>query len=203
MPSLPLPPSHAPRVVMTLPGGALCRPRRVDPAALQRLVRLGTAAAPPGDYPGSAVARRARAAAEWRRLEREGLSWRAVQAFHGRYKYLLMAHDPARYRTLGRYLSEAAREPVARAAPHYIDELLTGLSQMATRGSHANVLQHLSGYLKRQLTAAEKAAMRVAIEQYQRGEAVLDVPKSLLRCHFERHPHPYIARQAYLEPACS
>ncbi len=74
------------------------------------------------------------------------------------------------------------------------------MRRCATRGSHGNVLLHLSGYLKRDLATEDRRELRELIEQYRHGSVPLVVPLTLLKHHFRRHPHAYIAQQAYLQP---
>lgn len=138
--------------------------------------------------------------AQWRALLGEGLTRRGLLDFHARYKYQLMASDPACYRELGRMLGGVGEHPVADLAPRYFSALMKGLSRCATRGTHSNVLQHLSGYLKQVLSRDEKAEMQALIDKYRAGIVPLVVPMTLLKHHFARHPHPYIAQQAYLQP---
>ena len=138
--------------------------------------------------------------AEWQRLLQQGLTRRALIAFHSRYKYLLMATDPMRYKSLGRLLGRLADYDLADLAPQYFSELMSALKKCATRGTHSNVLQHLSGYLKRALSADEKQEMQQLIGQYRDGIVPLVVPLTLLKHHFRRHPDRYIAEQAYLQP---
>ncbi|MEQ4537423.1 DUF523 and DUF1722 domain-containing protein [Pseudomonas berkeleyensis] len=138
--------------------------------------------------------------AEWQHLLQQGLSRRALIAYHSRYKYLLMATDPARYKSLGQLLGNLARHDLADLAPHYFSELMAALKKCATRGTHSNVLQHLSGYLKRTLSSDEKQEMQQLIGQYRAGIVPLVVPLTLLKHHFRRHPDRYIASQAYLQP---
>ncbi|WPC05932.1 YbgA family protein [Pseudomonas sp. MBLB4123] len=138
--------------------------------------------------------------AEWQRLLREGLTRRALIAFHSRYKYLLMATAPLQYRALGRLLGDLARHDLAELAPRYFRELMTALKQCATRGTHSNVLQHLSGYLKRGLSPDERQELHALIGQYRGGIVPLVVPLTLLKHHLRRHPDAYLAQQAYLQP---
>ncbi|MGQ7959103.1 YbgA family protein [Pseudomonas sp. SP16.1] len=138
--------------------------------------------------------------AEWQRLLQRGLTRRALIAFHSRYKYLLLATDAQRYRTLGRLLGDLALHDLAALAPRYFSELMAALKKCATRGTHSNVLQHLAGYLKRSLSAPEKQEMQQLIGQYREGVVPLVVPLTLLKHHFRRHPDHYVAEQAYLQP---
>ena len=138
--------------------------------------------------------------AEWQRLLQQGLTRRALIAYHSRYKYLLMATDPLRYKSLGRMLGNIAQHDLGELAPRYFSELMSALKKCATRRTHSNVLQHLSGYLKRALSADEKQEMQQLISQYRDGIVPLVVPMTLLKHHFRRHPDRYIAEQAYMQP---
>jgi len=138
--------------------------------------------------------------AEWQRLQRDGLTRKGLIGFHERYKYQLMASSRVQYQQLGRTLAQSAAIPLQAFAPRYFRQLMSALRQPANRGSHSNVLQHISGYLKRALSAAEKQELQQLIEQYRLGVVPLVVPMTLLKHHFRRHPHAYIARQAYLQP---
>ncbi len=138
--------------------------------------------------------------AEWQRLQGDGLTRKALSGFHERYKYQLMATHREQYRTLGRAVAQSADTPLQEFAPRYFSQLMEALKQPASRGSHSNVLQHLSGYLKRVLSPADKQELHKLIDQYRIGIVPLVVPITLIKHHFRRHPHAYIERQAYLQP---
>ena len=138
--------------------------------------------------------------AEWQRLQRSGLTRHGLIAFHSRYKYQLMASCREQYRALGREVARSASTPLEVFAPRYFSQLMTALKQPASRGSHTNALQHLSGYLKRALSPEEKQELQHLIRQYREGIVPLVVPMTMLKYHFRRHPDLYIERQAYLQP---
>ena len=138
--------------------------------------------------------------AEWQRLLAGGLSRQALVAFHARYKYQLMASDPLQYRALGRLVADLGSQPLDELAPRYFSQFMAALRRPATRGTHSNVLQHLSGYLKRALGGEERRELQQLIDSYRQGIVPLVVPITLLKHHFRRHPHDYIAQQAYLQP---
>ena len=54
------------------------------------------------------------------------------------------------------------------------------LGQIATNRKHANVLQHLMGYLKEYLEISDKGEMAELINQYRQGFLPLVVPLTLL-----------------------
>ena len=136
----------------------------------------------------------------WQDLLKAGLTRRSLTEFHARYKYLLMAHHPVQYKTLGNLLGSLGKNPPQAIAGQYFSELMQALKQCATRRTHSNVLRHLSGYLKKSISAADKQEMQQIIDQYLHGIVPLVVPLTLLKHHFRLHPDPYIARQVYLQP---
>ncbi|WP_443190323.1 YbgA family protein [Pseudomonas indica] len=138
--------------------------------------------------------------AEWQRLRAEGLTRKAILSYHARYKYLLMANNPLQYKALGRLLGDIGQYHPEELGPRYFRDLMAALQRCATRRTHSNVLQHLSGYLRQRIDHDEKAEIQQLIEQYRKGVVPLVVPLTLLKHHFRRHPDDYVARQAYLQP---
>lgn len=137
---------------------------------------------------------------DWQRLCAEGLTRKGILAFHSRHKYLLMAHNPLKYRELGRLLAGIGDHDPHEFGPHYFSALMAALKKPATRGTHANVLQHLSGYLRRALPNEDRQEIQQLIEQYRNGTIPLVVPLTMLKYHFRRHPDRYVELQAYMQP---
>ena len=72
--------------------------------------------------------------ASWQQLLGEGLSRHRLLAFHARYKYLLMAHSPAHYKSLGNLLGGMAKgEDLDALGSGYFSALMSGLKKCATR----------------------------------------------------------------------
>ncbi len=136
----------------------------------------------------------------WQQLKKKGLSYKAIIQFHASYKYCLMARSPSNYVEPGRLLADAGNHNIDELATRYFSLLMDNLSVLATRKTHANVLMHLQGYLKKVLSAKEKKELSNIIEQYRNDQVPLIVPITLLKHHFNNHPDPYIAQQAYLQP---
>ncbi len=138
--------------------------------------------------------------ADWQRLLAEGLTRRGLTEFHARYKYQLMANNPLQYKALGKRLGNMGSEDATRVGPAYFSKLMAALKRCATRGTHANVLLHISGYLKQSISTEDKRELLHLITQYREGIVPLVVPLTLLKHLFRLHPDPYIARQVYLQP---
>ena len=140
------------------------------------------------------------ACANWRELHQGGISAAKLIDFHSRYKYTLMAHAPQSYTDLGRMLADAGKQDAHSLGEKYFAALMASLERKASRKSNTNVLMHLQGYLKNDLSGREKEKLGEVIEQYRNGIIPLIVPVTLLRNHFHTYPNDYIARQSYMQP---
>jgi len=120
--------------------------------------------------------------------------------FHTAEKLLLLAHDRAGHRELGRLV--ACARDVSRGAlrRRYSDGFMTTLGRRATRRKHTDVLQRAQGHLERLLAADARRALAEAIEDYRLERAPLIVPLTLLRHHVRAHGVEDLAGQSYLEP---
>jgi uncharacterized protein YbgA (DUF1722 family)/uncharacterized protein YbbK (DUF523 family) len=138
--------------------------------------------------------------ARWQALRRQPLSKKGIIDFHTRHKLLLLAHSPSAYRELGGLLARLDNASLDALADRYIERLMQVLKTQASRKRHVNVLQHLLGYLRKQVDDANRADLANVIDDYRRGLVPLVVPVTLLQHHFRRNPNPYISRQVYLNP---
>jgi uncharacterized protein YbgA (DUF1722 family) len=122
-------------------------------------------------------------------------------AFHTAHKLTMMAHSPSHYRKMGRLVAQAGSMAVVELVDEYSRLLMEGLKVIATPGRHANVLQHLMGYLKRELNTGDKAELMEQIEDYRRELMPLIVPLTLLKHHLRRPSIPeWVHVQTYLNP---
>ena len=119
-------------------------------------------------------------------------------AFHARHKLQLLAHDPARYRSAGRVVAAAGTAPREQSALAYRDVFLAAMAVTATRGRHANALQHAYSRIGRELDRPRRHDLVARIEAYRRGEEPLSVPIALL-AHYALGL-PWLAEQTYLRP---
>jgi uncharacterized protein YbgA (DUF1722 family)/uncharacterized protein YbbK (DUF523 family) len=121
-------------------------------------------------------------------------------AFHTAHKYLLLAHSPTAYARLGRHVAEVTRHPRKAWLDGYGDAFMRGLTVLATTRKHVNVLQHIVGFFKDRLVAAEKRELLARIDDYARGLVPLVVPITLINHHVARFDVAYVRDQVYLRP---
>ena len=121
--------------------------------------------------------------------------------FHARNKLTLMAHSSVGQRELGRLVAAPRRGGFAAVRDAYGAKFMETLKTLATPKKHANVLQHLLGFLKEHLDRDDKAEMVDVIERYRIGLVPLVVPITLLLHHARRNPVPdWFREQTYLHP---
>lgn len=136
----------------------------------------------------------------WRRTMAEGFTPGRLVSFHTRHKLLLLSHSEVHYRAAGRLVADAGRRDRTTLAGEYLATFMEGMRRQATRRRHANVLQHLAGYLKRRIDSGDRQALAALIDEYRTGAVPLVVPIRFLRHHFRRAPDRYAEMQHYLEP---
>jgi uncharacterized protein YbgA (DUF1722 family)/uncharacterized protein YbbK (DUF523 family) len=134
----------------------------------------------------------------WKQLLSEGLSPQSLTRFHARHKLIIMSHGD--YRPLGQLLASVTQDNILAIAEQYILQLMTLLKTVVNRSNHVNVLQHIQGYLKKELSADNKAELCELIERYRHGEVPLIVPLTLLKHHFRQSPDAYIEDSYYMSP---
>lgn len=119
--------------------------------------------------------------------------------FHTELKLLLLAHNQAEYRRLGRLVAEQ-QEIDAAFARQYIEAIMAALGKPATRANHTNVLQHIQGYFGQHLSKDQKAELSGLILDYHDGVQPLLAPLTLLRHYLREYPNDYLQGQRYLNP---
>lgn len=127
-------------------------------------------------------------------------SVRGLMSFHEKHKQLIMAHSEKLCREMGRLLAGTGRGAAARVRGAYEGMLLEALKSLATPARHVNVLMHMLGYFKKELTACEKQEMLGIIREYRAGNLPLVVPVTMLRHYVNRYGVAYLAGQVYLDP---
>ena len=120
--------------------------------------------------------------------------------FHTAHKLLLMAHSPEVYRSMGALVAHGSDLPLPELLRRYEELFMKGLALHATTRKNTNVLQHMMGYFKQQLSAGEKAELLEVIGQYHDHLTPLIVPLTLLRHYVRKYGQQYLQGQVYLSP---
>jgi uncharacterized protein YbgA (DUF1722 family) len=65
---------------------------------------------------------------------------------------------------------------------------------------HTNVLHHVMGYFKKNLSTDEKQELLEVIDEYRRGLIPLIVPVTLMNHYVRKYDESYLKEQTYLNP---
>ncbi len=123
----------------------------------------------------------------------------ALVDFHTRHKLLLLAHSQEHYRRMGRFIATMP-EPAEEACRQYGTLLAETMRVRTTAKKHCNVLLHILGYFKQELSPDEKQEVLEMIEAYRLEEVPLIVPITLLNHYVRKLDQPYLRDQYYLHP---
>lgn len=120
--------------------------------------------------------------------------------FHTSHKLMLMAHSPEHYRIAGQITASANKSNLKNKQSDYLKNLMAGLKKAATPRKNFNVLQHILGYFKNDLTSDEKRETLEIMENYKNELIPLIVPVTLLNHYINKYNQEYLKGQYYLHP---
>jgi uncharacterized protein YbgA (DUF1722 family) len=120
--------------------------------------------------------------------------------FHTRHKLLIMSHSPKHYGLLGKLVAQMKAIPLPEIYERYQTLLMEALRLKSTIKKNVNVLLHVMGYFKRNLSSAEKEELLEIIEEYRQSYIPLIVPVTLLNHYVRKYDRAYLKDQYYLHP---
>jgi uncharacterized protein YbgA (DUF1722 family)/uncharacterized protein YbbK (DUF523 family) len=136
----------------------------------------------------------------WREMNEQNRSKGGLVDFHSRHKLLIMAHSPKQYQDLGQWVAQGKGVSLDDLINQYQEMLSSALRQKPTNKKNANVLQHILGYFKKDLSPDEKQEALEVIENYALGLVPLIVPVTLMNHYVRKYHQPYLRDQYYLNP---
>jgi uncharacterized protein YbgA (DUF1722 family)/uncharacterized protein YbbK (DUF523 family) len=120
--------------------------------------------------------------------------------FHAEHKLMLMAHSEKHMREMGKLVAQAKRLPAGEIYARYQALLMDALKTRATVKKNCNVLTHMLGFFKKQLSSDEKQELMEVTERYRSRYVPLIVPITLFNHFVRKYDQPYLASQYYLSP---
>src|SRR4030042_3520682 len=136
----------------------------------------------------------------WREVLGKKESRGNVVDFHTKHKLLILSHSPKHYQMMGKLVAQAKDLALNELYRQYQAILMEALQLKTTPKKNSNVLQHLMGYFKEQLSADEKKELLEVIEHYRQEYIPLIVPITLIQHYVRNYDKPYLKEQVYLHP---
>lgn len=136
----------------------------------------------------------------WREFLMRKRSRGALVQFHTEHKLLILSHSPGHYRHMGRLVAQGAGMPISALYQAYQQLLMEALRLKATPAKHSNVLQHIMGFFKKQLSSDARQELLEVIDHYREGDVPLIVPVTLINHYIRLYDKSYLQQQYYLHP---
>jgi uncharacterized protein YbgA (DUF1722 family)/uncharacterized protein YbbK (DUF523 family) len=138
--------------------------------------------------------------ARWREVLSGKGGLESLIGFHTKHKLLILSHSTRHYQEMGRMVARGKQISPRKLMEDYEEQLMEGLKLKATPGKHSNVLMHMAGYFRNQLSSDEKAELLDVINRYRREQVPLIVPITLINHYVRKYDPPYLKDQYYLKP---
>jgi uncharacterized protein YbgA (DUF1722 family)/uncharacterized protein YbbK (DUF523 family) len=136
----------------------------------------------------------------WRESLAHGENRGTLVDFHTRHKLLILSHSPKHYQIMGKLVAQAKDLPLKELYQKYQILLMEALFLKTTPKKNSNVLQHMMGYFKDQLSSDEKQELLEVIDRYRQEYIPLIVPATLMNHYVRKYNQPYLKEQVYLSP---
>lgn len=136
----------------------------------------------------------------WKKIKDPQQNVQSFIEFHSRHKLMLMGRGSAYYQELGRMVAQTTRQTLAVRREAYISRFMQVMALRSQPGRQVNVLQHIMGYLKKDLSSEDKQELLSVFDAYRERQIPLVTPVTLLRHHLRVYPKTYINQQYYLDP---
>lgn len=136
----------------------------------------------------------------WKKLSKDLNNLRELLNFHTQHKLIIMSHSQKHLSLLGKLVANAKSREKDKVFSEYIDLLTDAMKLIATIKKNTNVLQHIAGYFKKNLSHDEKQELNEIIKNYQNGYIPLIVPVTLLNHYTRKYNILYLRNQLYLNP---
>ena len=136
----------------------------------------------------------------WREVISKKESRGILVEFHTKHKLLILSHSPKHYQMMGKLTAKAKEIPIKELYRQYQTLLMESLELKTTPKKNANILQHMMGYFKEQLSADEKQELLEVIDHYRQEYIPLIVPITLIQHYVRKYDRPYLKQQVYLNP---
>lgn len=120
--------------------------------------------------------------------------------FHTRHKFLLQSKDDRLYRELGNVVANRDNHPIDTILAMYELGFKSAIARKSSIKKTRNVLEHLSGFFKNELSKEEKKVLHTHIGDFADKIVPLIVPLSTIHLYAQKYNIAYLLDQSFLEP---
>ncbi len=127
-------------------------------------------------------------------------SFKILVEFHTSYKYLIYAKSQASYKLLGSIVANHDKKDLEEVLEEYKINFLKAIEEKGNINKTYNVLLHIFGYFKKNLSKEEKEDILETCEDYKKGIIPLIAVTKILNMLVKRFDDSYLKTQVFLNP---
>jgi len=120
--------------------------------------------------------------------------------FHTSYKYLIYAKSQEFYKTLGQIVANQNKQDIETILAKYKDGFTKAIAIKGNRNKTYNVILHIFGYFKKDLSKDEKELIISSFDEYKDGIIPLIAVTKILNLLVTRFDEKYLKTQKFLNP---
>ncbi len=120
--------------------------------------------------------------------------------FHTKNKFLLQAKDEKLYRVLGNIVGNHENLPFTEIFATYEYNFKVAIAKKSSIKKNRNVLEHMAGFFKNELSKLEKSILHEQIDEYAQKLVPIIVPLSTIKLYAQKYEVTYLLNQKFLEP---
>ena len=136
----------------------------------------------------------------WREVLEKKESRGNLVDFHKQHKMLILSHSLKHHQMMGKLVAQAKGIPLKELYQQCQAILMEALQLKTTPKKNANVLMHMMGYFREQLSSDEKQELLEVIDHYRQEHIPLIVPITLINHYVRKYNQSYLKEQIYLNP---
>ncbi|MGM0541905.1 MAG: YbgA family protein [Pseudomonadota bacterium] len=138
--------------------------------------------------------------ARWREFCEAEPTVGKFQAFHRDHKYLFQSKSEGIYRELGALVSATRKHNLAESLLGYEQKMFALLACRSTKGHVKNVLDHIYGYFKHELTPLEKNHYHETVTEFMDNIVPLIAVIKVLEQFLNHYGSDYLSSQVFFNP---
>lgn len=131
---------------------------------------------------------------------KEDACMNTLVAFHQSYKFLLQSKEEKIYRELGKIVGNHEEKSFEAILKEYEESFKIAISKKSSIGKTRNVLEHMTGFLKKFLNSEEKKMLHEQINDYADKIIPVILPLSTLKIYATKYKVEYLLGQNFLHP---
>jgi uncharacterized protein YbgA (DUF1722 family)/uncharacterized protein YbbK (DUF523 family) len=131
---------------------------------------------------------------------KENANMKNLVDFHKVNKFMLHSKNETLYRELGNIVANHEKASFDTLMKNYEFAFKKAIAQKSSKGKTRNVLEHMTGFLKKFLNAKEKEMLHEQIDDFMTQIVPLIVPLTSLKLYATKYNVEYLLEQKFLSP---